>query len=162
MAEEHSVARKTLEDRNRASDLERVRHSCAHVMAAAVMRLWPKAQLDIGPSTGEGFYYDFDLPDHRFSPEDFPLIEAEMKKIIKENQVFQKEVKSREEVKAWLESRGQKFKLERLADIPENEDISVYTNGDFMDLCAGPHVMRTGNIKAFKLLRVAAAYYRGK
>lgn len=162
MAEEHSVARKTLEDRNRASDLERVRHSCAHVMAAAVMRLWPKAQLDIGPSTGEGFYYDFDLPDHRFSPEDFPLIEAEMKKIIKENQVFQKEVKSREEVKAWLESRGQKFKLERLADIPENEDISVYINGDFMDLCAGPHVMRTGNIKAFKLLRVAAAYYRGK
>ena len=162
MAEEHSVARKTLEDRNRASDLERVRHSCAHVMAAAVMRLWPKAQLDIGPSTGEGFYYDFDLPDHRFSPEDFPLIEAEMKKIIKENQVFQKEVKSREEVKAWLESRGQKFKLERLADIPENEDISVYTNGDFMDLCAGPHVMRTGNIKAIKLLRVAAAYYRGK
>ena len=162
MAEEHSVARKTLEDRNRASDLERVRHSCAHVMAAAVMRIWPNAQLDIGPSTNEGFYYDFDLPDHRFTPEDFPRIEEEMKKIIKENQVFQKEVRTREEVKALLEAKGQKFKLERLNDIPEGEPISTFTNGEFMDLCAGPHVMRTGNIKAFKLLRVAAAYYRGK
>ena len=162
MAEEHSVARKTLEDRNRASDLERVRHSCAHVMAAAVMRIWPNAQLDIGPSTNEGFYYDFDLPDHRFTPEDFPRIGEEMKKIIKENQVFQKEVRTREEVKALLEAKGQKFKLERLNDIPEGEPISTFTNGEFMDLCAGPHVMRTGNIKAFKLLRVAAAYYRGK
>ena len=162
MAEENSVARKTLEDRNRASDLERVRHSCAHVMAAAVMRIWPNAQLDIGPSTNEGFYYDFDLPDHRFTPEDFPRIEEEMKKIIKENQVFQKEVRTREEVKALLEAKGQKFKLERLNDIPEWEPISTFTNGEFMDLCAGPHVMRTGNIKAFKLLRVAAAYYRGK
>lgn len=161
MSEEHSAARKTLEDRNRASDLERVRHSCAHVMAAAVMRIWPNTQLDIGPSTSEGFYYDFDIPDHRFSPDDFPKIEAEMKKIIKENQVFQKEIKSRDEVRAMLEARGQKFKLERLADIPEGEDISLYTNGEFTDLCAGPHVMRTGNIKAFKLLRVAAAYYRG-
>lgn len=162
MAEEHSVARKTLEDRNRASDLERVRHSCAHVMAAAVMRIWPNAQLDIGPSTNEGFYYDFDLPDHRFTPEDFPRIEEEMRKIIKENQVFQKEIRTREEVKALLEAKGQKFKLERLNDIPEGEPISTFTNGEFMDLCAGPHVMRTGNIKAFKLLRVAAAYYRGK
>ena len=73
MAEENSVARKTLEDRNRASDLERVRHSCAHVMAAAVMRIWPNAQLDIGPSTNEGFYYDFDLPDHRFTPEEISI-----------------------------------------------------------------------------------------
>ncbi|MBP5760012.1 MAG: threonine--tRNA ligase [Verrucomicrobia bacterium] len=162
MAEENSVARKTLEDRNRASDLERVRHSCAHVMAAAVMRIWPNAQLDIGPSTNEGFYYDFDIPDHRFTPEDFPRIEEEMKKIIKENQVFQKEIRTREEVKALLEAKGQKFKLERLNDIPEGEPISTFTNGEFMDLCAGPHVMRTGNIKAFKLLRVAAAYYRGK
>ena len=162
MAEEQSVARKTLEDRNRASDLERVRHSCAHVMAAAVMRIWPNAQLDIGPSTNEGFYYDFDIPDHRFTPEDFPRIEEEMKKIIKENQVFQKEIRTREEVKALLEAKGQKFKLERLNDIPEGEPISTFTNGEFMDLCAGPHVMRTGNIKAFKLLRVAAAYYRGK
>ena len=131
-------------------------------MAAAVMRIWPNAQLDIGPSTNEGFYYDFDIPDHRFTPEDFPRIEEEMKKIIKENQVFQKEIRTREEVKALLEAKGQKFKLERLNDIPEGEPISTFTNGEFMDLCAGPHVMRTGNIKAFKLLRVAAAYYRGK
>ncbi len=131
-------------------------------MAAAVMRIWPNAQLDIGPSTNEGFYYDFDLPDHRFTPEDFPRIEEEMRKIIKENQVFQKEIRTREEVKALLEAKGQKFKLERLNDIPEGEPISTFTNGEFMDLCAGPHVMRTGNIKAFKLLRVAAAYYRGK
>jgi len=161
MSEKVQAARKTLEDRNRAGDLERIRHSCAHVMAAAVMRLWPNAQLDIGPSTKDGFYYDFDIPDHRFSTEDFPQIEAEMKKIIKENQVFQKEIKTREEVKALLESKAQKFKLERLEDIPVGEPISLYTNGDFTDLCAGPHVMRTGNIKAFKLLRVAAAYYRG-
>jgi len=162
MAEEHSVARKTLEDRNRASDLERIRHSCAHIMAAAVLRIWPGSQLDIGPSTSEGFYYDFDIPEHRLSPEDFPRIEEEMKRIIKENLVFQKEVKSREEVRSLLETSGQKFKIERLADIPEGEEISTYTIGDFLDLCAGPHVMRTGNVKAYKLLRVAAAYYRGK
>ena len=156
----HGVQRKTLEERNQMSDLERLRHSCAHVLATAVLRLWPDARLDIGPPTVEGFYYDFDL-EHRFSPEDFETIEAEMKKVTKENQTFERSTKTREEAKAYYAERGQNFKVERVDDIPEGEEISFYQNGEFVDLCAGPHVMRTGNIKAFKLLRVAAAYYRG-
>jgi len=155
------VERKNLDDRNRMSDLERLRHSSAHIMAAAVLRLWPEAMLDIGPPTEEGFYYDFDLPNHRFTPEDFPAIEAEMKKITKENHVFEKSLKTREEALVWFQSHNQKFKVERLADIPEGEAISFFQSGEFTDLCAGPHVMRTGNVKAFKLLRVASAYYRG-
>jgi threonyl-tRNA synthetase len=155
------VERKTLDERQRMTDLQRIRHSCAHIMATAVLRLWPDALLDIGPPTDEGFYYDFDLQSHRFTPEDFAKIEAEMQKVVKENQVFEKSIKSRDEALAFFQGKGQKFKVERLADIPEGEAISFYTNGDFVDLCAGPHVMRTGNVKAFKLLRVASAYYRG-
>jgi threonyl-tRNA synthetase len=155
------LERKSLDERHRMTDLQRLRHSCAHIMATAVTRLWPDALLDIGPPTEEGFYYDFDLPSHRFSPEDFARIEAEMQKVVKENQTFEKSLKSRDEARTFFESCGQKFKVERLTDIPEGEDISFYQNGDFIDLCAGPHVMRTGNVKAFKLLRVAAAYYRG-
>ena len=159
-AAKHEVERKTLEQRHQMSDLERLRHSCAHVLATAVLRLWPEAKLDIGPPTSEGFYYDFDL-EHRFSPEDFETIEAEMKKVIKENQKFERSTKTRDEAKAFFEERGQSFKIERLGDIPEGEEISFYQNAEFVDLCAGPHVMRTGNVKAYKLLRVAAAYYRG-
>ncbi len=159
-APKHEVERKTLEQRHQMSDLERLRHSCAHVLATAVLRLWPEAKLDIGPPTSEGFYYDFDL-EHRFSPEDFETIEAEMKKVVKENQKFERSTKTRDEAKAFFEERGQSFKIERLGDIPEGEEISFYQNAEFVDLCAGPHVMRTGNVKAYKLLRVAAAYYRG-
>jgi threonyl-tRNA synthetase len=159
-AAKHDLDRKTLEQRHQMSDLERLRHSCAHVLATAVLRLWPEVKLDIGPPTAEGFYYDFDL-EHRFSPEDFEAIEAEMKKVVKENQTFERSTKTRDEAKAFFEERGQSFKVERLADIPEGEEISFYQNGEFVDLCAGPHVMRTRNVKAYKLLRVAAAYYRG-
>src|SRR3954469_20660901 len=155
------VMRKSLDERQGMSDLQRIRHSCAHILATAVLRLWPDALLDIGPPTDEGFYYDFDLQSHRFSPEDFAKIEAEMQKVVKENQVFQKSIKTRDEAAQFFREKGQKFKVERLADIPENEPISFYQNGEFVDLCAGPHVMRTGNVKAFKLLRVASAYYRG-
>ncbi|HIL68931.1 MAG TPA: threonine--tRNA ligase, partial [Verrucomicrobia bacterium] len=155
------VQRKTLEERSQMGDLERLRHSCAHVLAAAVLRIWPDAQLDIGPPTEEGYYYDFDLASHRFTPADFERIEAEMKKIVKENQRFEKRNLSREEAGELIRTQGQKYKIERLADIPEGEEISFFQNGEFIDLCAGPHVMRTGNTKAFKLLRVAAAYYRG-
>ncbi|MEE2613997.1 MAG: threonine--tRNA ligase [Verrucomicrobiota bacterium] len=154
------IQRKTLEQRNQMSDLERLRHSCAHVLATAVLRIWPNTKLDIGPPTEEGFYYDFDLQ-HRFSPDDFEAIEAEMKKVIKENQKFDRSTKTREEAKTFYEEQNQKYKVERIDDIPEGEEISFYQNGEFIDLCAGPHVMRTGNIKAYKLLRVAAAYYRG-
>ncbi|MGC8830098.1 MAG: threonine--tRNA ligase [Verrucomicrobiia bacterium] len=160
-AAKNAVERKSLEQRERMSDIERLRHSAAHIMAAAVLRLWPDAKLDIGPATEDGFYYDFDLPNHRFTPDDFPKIEEEMRKIIKENHRFEKFVKTREEAKAFLEQKGQTYKIDRLNDIPEGEPISFYQCGEFVDLCAGPHVMRTGNVKAFKLLRVAAAYYRG-
>jgi threonyl-tRNA synthetase len=160
-APKQPIERKTLDERGRMTDLQRIRHSCAHIMATAVTRLWPDTMLDIGPPTDEGFYYDFDVPNHRFSPEDFPKIEEEMKKVVKENQTFEKSIKTRDEAKAFFEARGQKYKVERLTDIPEGEPISFYQNGEFIDLCAGPHVMRTGNVKAFKLLRVAAAYYRG-
>lgn len=155
------IERKSLDERNRMTDLQRLRHSCAHILATAVLRIWPDALLDIGPPTDEGFYYDFDLGSHRFSPEDFAKIEAEMTKVVKENQVFERMTKSRDEAGAFFAGLGQKYKVERLADIPEGEEISFFKNGDFVDLCAGPHVMRTGNVKAFKLLRVASAYYRG-
>ena len=152
--------RKTLEQRAQMTDLQRLRHSCAHVLATAVLRIWPDALLDIGPPTDEGFYYDFDLK-HRFSPEDFEKIEAEMVKVTKENQTFTRLEKSREEAIEFFKNQGQRFKVERVGDIPEGEQITFYQNGEFIDLCAGPHVMRTGNVKAFKLLRVASAYYRG-
>ena len=140
--------------------LETMRHSAAHVMAAAVRRLWPDALFDIGPDTDEGFYYDFDLK-HRLTVEDFPAIEAEMAKIVVENAPFVREEKTREEVLDLMSKRGQKYKLERLADIPEGETISLYHSGDFTDLCRGPHVASTGEIKAFKLTSVAGAYFRG-
>jgi threonyl-tRNA synthetase len=161
-AAKSDVQRKTLDQREQMNELMRLRHSCAHILATAVLRLWPDALLDIGPPTDEGFYYDFDLK-HRFTPDDFPKIEEEMRKITKENQVFEKSIRTREEAKAYFESRGQKFKVERLADIPEGEPISFYQNGEFVDLCAGPHVMRTGNVKpgGIKLLKVASAYFRG-
>jgi threonyl-tRNA synthetase len=162
--------RKTLEDRNKMNELERLRHSCAHVMATAILRLWPDAQFASGPPVENGFYYDVELS-HRISPEDFPQIEEEMKKEIKANHPFEKRIVGREEALkdaqigrlGALSERGtpSKFKVGNLADIPEGEPISYYQNGDFMDLCAGPHVMRTGNIGAFKLTSVASAYYKG-
>src|SRR6266852_6653670 len=163
--------RKTPDDRNKMTELERIRHSCAHVMATAILRLWPEAQFAAGPPVENGFYYDVDLP-HRISPEDFPKIEEEMKKEIKANHVFEKIVVPREQAIKDAESgrlgglserpgNPSKFKLGNLADIPEGEAISYFKNGDFLDLCAGPHAMRTGNIGAFKLTSVASAYYKG-
>ena len=154
------VERKTLEERREMDGLSRIRHSCAHVLATAVLRIWPEAKLDIGPPTDEGFYYDFDL-EHRFTPDDFEEIEAVMKKVVKENQTFEISETTREEAKAHYAKLDQPFKLERIDDIPEGETITYYRNGEFTDLCAGPHVPRTGNVKAFKLLRLAAVYYRG-
>ncbi len=162
--------RKTLEERNQMNDLDRLRHSCAHVMATAISRLWSDAQFAAGPPVEGGFYYDLELS-HRISPDDFPAIEAEMKKVVKENQVFEREVISREEAMelaqkgrlAALEDRGKPsvFKVDLLEGIPEGEEISLYKNGEFWDLCAGPHVGRTGNCKAFKLMSVASAFYKG-
>jgi threonyl-tRNA synthetase len=163
--------RKTLDDRNRMNELERLRHSCAHVMATAILRLWPDAQFAAGPPVENGFYYDVELQ-HRITPEDFPAIEAEMKKEIKANHTFEKVVVTREQAIKDSESgrlgglserpgNPSKFKLGNLAEIPDGEPISYYKTGDFIDLCAGPHVMRTGNIGAYKLTSVASAYYKG-
>ncbi len=138
-----------------------MRHSAAHVMAAAVCRLFENVQLDIGPSTDDGFYYDFDLA-HRLAPEDFDAIEKEMKKIISENHPFELLEVTRAEAEKLIRERGQKFKIERLADIPEGEKITFYKSGDFIDLCRGPHLQSTGGIKAIKLLSVAGSYYRGR
>jgi len=163
--------RKTLDDRAKMTDLERLRHSAAHVMATAILRLWPDAQFAAGPPVENGFYYDVDLK-HRISPEDFPKIEEEMKKEIKANHPFEKIVVTREQALKDSESgrlgglserpgNPSKFKIGNLEAIPEGEQITYYKNGDFLDLCAGPHVMRTGNIGAFKLTTVASAYYKG-
>lgn len=140
--------------------MEEIRHSCSHILATAVLRLWPQALLDIGPPTEQGFYYDFDL-DHKFTPEDLEKIEAEMKKVIAEKQPFTRKEMSREEAKKFIEGRNQPYKLVRLADIPEGEAISFYQNGEFVDLCAGTHVKNTGDVKAFKLLSIAGAYHKG-
>ncbi len=138
--------------------LETMRHSAAHVMAAAVCRLYPDVRLDIGPATEDGFYYDLDLA-HRLQPEDFPAIEAEMAKIVAAREPFERiEVPRAEAAKLFA---GQTYKLERLADIPEGETVSLYRTGTFVDLCRGPHVAHTGEIGAFKLLSVAGSYFRG-
>ncbi|HEV2453731.1 MAG TPA: threonine--tRNA ligase, partial [Verrucomicrobiae bacterium] len=153
------------------TELERIRHSAAHVMATAILRLWPEAQFAAGPPVENGFYYDVDLK-HRISPEDFSKIEEEMKKEIKANHPFEKVVVTREQAIKDAESgrlgglterpgNPSRFKIGNLEAIPEGEPISYYKNGDFIDLCAGPHVMRTGNIGAFKLTTVASAYYKG-
>ena len=141
--------------------LEELRHSAAHVLATAVLRLFPDAQLDIGPPTDSGFYYDFDL-NHKFTPEDLEEIEAEMKKVIKENQRFERFEVPREEAIQMIKQMGKEtYKLGRLDDIPEGDAISFYRNGEFLDLCAGTHVGYTKKIKAFKLLSIAGAYHRG-
>ena len=141
-------------------DLQRVRHSTAHVMAAAVCRLFEDVKLDIGPATETGFYYDFDLP-ARLTPEDFTAIEKEMRRIVSENHPFERIEVSREEAVRLLREQDQGYKLDRLEDIPEDETITFYRSGGFMDLCRGPHLERTGEIKAFKLTGVAGSYFRG-
>lgn len=142
--------------------IEELRHSAAHMLGAAVLRLFPEAQLDVGPAVENGFYYDFDL-EHKFTSEDLEKIEAEMKKISKENQKFEFTEVSREEAQELVAGTPylREFKPGRLADIPEGEKITFYRNGEFLDLCRGPHVRYTSQIKAFKLMSVAGAYHRG-
>src|SRR6266702_1901298 len=162
--------RKTLEQRATMTDIERLRHSASHVLATAILKIWPEAQFAAGPPVENGFYYDVDLP-HRISPEDFEKIEAEMKKEIKANHPFERMEVSRDEALE-LGKKGRlaavserpepsKYKIDIIENIPRDEKISLYRSGDFIDLCAGPHVMRTGNIGAFKLTNVASAYYKG-
>jgi threonyl-tRNA synthetase len=152
------------------TELETIRHSCAHVLAEAILRIWPEAQFAAGPPVEQGFYYDVDLP-HRIAPEDFAKIEAEMAKIISDDQPFERSVVSRSEAielgragkLAALGERGvpSRYKLDILENIPEGEEISLYRNGAFTDLCAGPHVASAGKIGSFALTAVASAYYKG-
>jgi threonyl-tRNA synthetase len=151
------------------TDLERLRHSTAHVLATAILRIWPEAQFAAGPPVENGFYYDLEL-DHRITPEDFDRIEAEMRKVIKENQAFERISVDRKQAldlaqHGALAALGprvvpSKFKLDILRRIPDSEEITLYRNGDFTDLCAGPHISRTGEIGGFKLTNVASAYYQ--
>ncbi len=141
--------------------LEELRHSCSHVLATALLRLFPEAKLDIGPPTDTGFYYDVDL-ERKLTAEDLAKIETEMRKVADENQPFLRREVSREEAAEIILRAGQeRYKLGRLADIPQGEAISFYQNGEFIDLCAGTHVRYTSKLKAFKLLSIAGAYHRG-
>lgn len=140
--------------------LETIRHSAAHVMAAAVQQLYPDAKFDIGPSTENGFYYDFDM-EHRLVAEDLKAIEKAMKKLIGRKLPFECFEMSRADAEKMLSEAGQTYKLERLADIPEDAKITFYKTGDFVDLCRGPHVANSGEIGAVKLLSIAGSYFRG-
>jgi len=140
-------------------ELDTLRHSTSHVMAQAVKRLFPGVKLAIGPAIEDGFYYDFDPP-QPFSEEDLPEIEAEMARIIKENQKFERSELGKDEALKLFEKMGEPYKVELIKDIPD-EKVSLYKNGDFVDLCRGPHISSTGQIKAFKLLSATGAYWRG-
>lgn len=137
-----------------------LRHTCSHILAQALQHLYPGIKFAIGPAIDTGFYYDVDS-DHVFSQEDFAAIEKEMAKIIKENLPIEKKELSREEALAFFKEKKQDYKVLLIEDLPEDAKISIYTQGDFTDLCAGPHVRSTGKVKSFKLMTVAGAYWRG-
>ncbi len=144
---------------NDEQGLRTMRHTCSHVLAEAVKRLFPEAKLAIGPSIDEGYYYDFEHAP--FSREDLDNLEKEMKKIIKEGNKLEKFTLPREEAIKYMEEKGEPYKVELIQDLPEDSIISFYSQGDFVDLCAGPHLMRTKGIKAFKLISSSMAYWRG-
>lgn len=139
---------------------EAYRHTSSHIMAQAIKRLWPEAKLAIGPAIKDGFYYDVDL-DHKITDDDLKKIQKEMKKIIKANYPLEKSILSRDKALELMRQKGEDYKVELINDLPSDEEISFYTQGEFIDLCAGPHVESTGKIKAIKLMSVAGAYWRG-
>lgn len=138
-----------------------LRHTAAHIMAQAVLRLYPKAQLTVGPYNDEGFFYDIDLAGQTLTPEDLEKIESEMRKIVKENLTLKYSEMTRSDAKAFLKKSGQNYKIEMIDWIPEGEPISFYSMGDFIDLCEGPHIRTTGELKHFKLLSFSGAYFKG-
>jgi threonyl-tRNA synthetase len=141
--------------------LDMIRHDAAHVLAEAVQALYPGTQVTIGPAIENGFYYDF-FRNHPFTPEDFPPIEAKMREIVARNEPFEREVWGRDDAIRFFEDRGERFKAELIRDLPEAETISLYRQGDWIDLCRGPHMRATGDVgDAFKLMKVAGAYWRG-
>ena len=141
-------------------ELRAIRHTASHVLAQAVKRLYPETKLAIGPAIDDGFYYDFDR-EGGFTPDDLEKLEAEMKKIVKENLALKPFVLPRDEAIKFMQEKGEPYKVELIEDLPEGETISFYQQGDFVDLCAGPHILYTKGIKAFKLTSIAGAYLRG-
>ena len=141
-------------------ELRAIRHTASHVLAQAVKRLYPETKLAIGPAIDDGFYYDFDR-EGGFTPDDLEKLEAEMKKIVKENLALKPFVLPRDEAIKFMQEKGETYKVELIEDLPEGETISFYQQGDFVDLCAGPHILYTKGIKAFKLTSIAGAYWRG-
>lgn len=141
-------------------ELRAIRHTASHVLAQAVKRLYPETKLAIGPAIDDGFYYDFDR-EGGFTPDDLEKLEAEMKKIVKENLALKPFVLPRDEAIKFMQEKGEPYKVELIEDLPEGETISFYQQGDFVDLCAGPHILYTKGIKAFKLTSIAGAYWRG-
>lgn len=139
---------------------EAYRHTSSHIMAQAIKRLWPEAKLAIGPAIKDGFYYDVDL-DHKITDDDLKKIQKEMKKIINANYPLEKSILSRDKALELMRQKDEDYKVELINDLPSDEEISFYTQGEFIDLCAGPHVESTGKIKAIKLMSVAGAYWRG-
>src|SRR2546423_4812317 len=140
--------------------LELIRHDCAHVLAEAVQTLWPGTQVTIGPVIENGFYYDF-FRNQPFTPEDFEAIEKKMREIIARDKPFTKEVWSRDEAKRVFKDKGELFKVELVDTIPKDQQINIYKQGDWFDLCRGPHMTSTGKIgSAFKLMKVASGYLR--
>ena len=137
-----------------------LRHTASHILAQAVKRLWPEAKLAIGPAIDKGFYYDIDM-EHTLTPEDLGKIEKEMSRIVKENLPITKSVMPRQEAIDFFKAKNEDYKVELIQDLPEDAVISCYSQGDFIDLCAGPHVASTGKVKAFKLQSIAGAYWRG-
>ena len=141
--------------------LELIRHDAAHVLAEAVQSLWPGTQVTIGPVIENGFYYDF-FRNQPFTPEDFPVIEKRMREIIARDKPFLKRAVSREEAKGLFEQKGEAFKIELIDAIPSDQELKLYSQGEWTDLCRGPHMTSTGKIgEAFKLMKVAGAYWRG-
>ena len=141
-------------------ELEVMRHSAAHIMAQAVRRLYPQARFAFGPATEKGFHYDIDLGDKTLSEEDLPAIEEEMHKIVKENLPFKVYPLPREEAIQLMKDRGEIYKVEHIGDFPEDERITFYQQGDYIDMCTGPHLTYTKALKSFKLTSVSGAYWR--
>ncbi len=141
-------------------ELEVIRHSAAHIMAQAVKRLYPEADFGYGPATEKGFYYDIDMGDTKLSVEDLPAIEDEMRKIVKENLPIKPSILPREEAIALMKERGEKYKVEHIDDLPEDAEISFYTQGEYVDMCTGPHLRYTKALKAFKLMSISGAYWK--
>jgi threonyl-tRNA synthetase len=157
----HDAKIEFLADREDPRALDLIRHDAAHVLAEAVQTLYPGTQVTIGPVIENGFYYDF-YRDEPFTPEDFAAIEKKMREIVGRDAPFSKEVWSRDQAKDWFEKHGEAFKVELVDSIPGNEDLKIYRQGDWLDLCRGPHLPSTGKVgTAFKIMKVAGAYWRG-